>query len=61
MVDKIKWTLRSFEGLSGLKINFHKSELIALNIDSARASNFSRQLNCNLGSLPLKCLGLSLH
>jgi hypothetical protein len=34
MVERVKWALRAFEGLSGLKINFNKSELIALNVDS---------------------------
>jgi hypothetical protein len=61
MVNKIKWALWAFEGLSGLEINFNKSELIALNIDPARAFNFSRQLNCKLGFLSLKYLGLTLH
>jgi Reverse transcriptase (RNA-dependent DNA polymerase) len=32
MIERVKWTLRAFEGISGLKINFHKSELIFLNI-----------------------------
>jgi hypothetical protein len=61
MVERIKWALRVFEGLSGLKINFHKSELVALNIDSAIARNFTLQLNCQVGAYPLKYLGLALH
>jgi hypothetical protein len=32
MIKRVKWALRAFEGLSGLKINFAKSELVALNI-----------------------------
>jgi hypothetical protein len=61
MLERVKWALRAFEGLSGLKINFIKSELIALNISSKLASNFALQLNCKLSSLPMKYLGLSLH
>jgi hypothetical protein len=61
MVECLKWALRAFEGLSGLKINFTKSVLIPLNIDNSLAHNFATQLNCKLGSLPMKYLGLSLH
>jgi hypothetical protein len=61
MIDRVKWALRVFEGLSGLKINFTKSELVALNIFSELASNFVIQLNCKLSSLPMKYLGLFLH
>jgi hypothetical protein len=61
MVERVKWVLRAFEGLSSLKINFNKSKLIALNIDSVVAHNFAIQLNCNLGALPMKYLDLSLH
>jgi hypothetical protein len=57
MIDRVKWALQAFEGLSGLKIIFNKSELIALNISSTLASNFALQLNCKLGSLPMKYLG----
>jgi hypothetical protein len=61
MLEIVKWALRAFAGLSGLKINFTKSELIALNISSVFASNSAIQLNCKLSSLPMKYLGLSLH
>jgi hypothetical protein len=60
MVDKFKWTLRAFEGLSGLKINFYKSKLVVY-IDSASAHNFAAQLHYKLDSLSLKYLDLSFH
>jgi Reverse transcriptase (RNA-dependent DNA polymerase) len=61
MVERVKWALRAFEGLSDLKINFSKSELISLNIDPSLACNFATQLNCTIGALPLNYLGLTLH
>jgi hypothetical protein len=61
MVERVKWAVQPFEGLSGLKINFYKSKFVALNLDSNVAKNFAIQLNCKLSSLPLKYLGLSLH
>jgi hypothetical protein len=61
MIERVKWALRAFEGLSGLKINFTKSKLVALNISSELASNFALQLNYKLSSLHMKYLALSLH
>jgi hypothetical protein len=61
MVERIKWDLRAFEGLTDLKINFNKTELIALNIDLASAHNFATQLHYKLGTISLKYLVLSLH
>jgi hypothetical protein len=61
MVEIVKLALWTFEGLSSLKINFNKSELVVLNVDSTSANNFALQFNYKLSSLPLKYLGLSLH
>jgi hypothetical protein len=61
MIERIKWALRAFEGLSELKINFNKYKLVTLNIFSHLAANFALQINCKLSSLPIKYLGLSLH
>jgi hypothetical protein len=32
MVENLKWSFIAFEGISGLKVNFAKYELISLNI-----------------------------
>jgi hypothetical protein len=48
MVERLKWALQVFEGISSLKINFKKSELIPLNIDTSMAYNFTTQLNYRL-------------
>jgi hypothetical protein len=61
IIERVKWALRAFEGLLGLKIKFIKYELVTLNISSKLASNFAFQLNCKLSSLPIKYLGSSLH
>jgi len=54
----MKSVLRGFEMASGLKIYFSKSPLIGVNVSEefmAMASNF---LNCRVGGLPFKYLGL---
>jgi hypothetical protein len=61
MVERVKWALQAFEGISSLKINFNKSKLLTLNLDLAIARNFALQLNFQLGSFPLKYLSLALH
>ncbi|KAJ4815734.1 RNA-directed DNA polymerase (reverse transcriptase)-related family protein [Rhynchospora pubera] len=60
-VERVKWILKGFEGMSGLRINFAKSELIPLNLSDHRATVFASSLNCKLGALPFKYLGLPLH
>jgi Reverse transcriptase (RNA-dependent DNA polymerase) len=61
MLERVKWSLRVFEGLSGLKINFTKSALILLNLDDLKSYYYDSILNCSLGKLPIKYLGVNLH
>jgi hypothetical protein len=54
----VKAILRGFEMASGLKVNFWKSCLVGVNVSNEfliMASNF---LNCRIGMLPFKYLGL---
>jgi hypothetical protein len=56
------WTLKAllqgFELVSGLKINFHKSSLIGVNVPLDFMEAACRFLNCREGSLPFNYLGL---
>jgi hypothetical protein len=54
----IKTLLRSFEMVSGLKINFVKSKLYGLNLDSSFLSAASSFLSCRSDTLPFKFLGI---
>jgi hypothetical protein len=60
MVENLKWLFIAFEGISELKVNLLKSELIPLNLTSYQSFHFARILGCKLGKLPLKYLGVSL-
>ena len=57
-VASIKLILLAFEILSGLKINFHKSEVITMGMDDQQSARVANLLNCKLGSFPIKYLGL---
>jgi hypothetical protein len=41
MARILKWILTCFEGLSGLKINYHKSDLMTINLSDALAKDFA--------------------
>lgn len=46
--------------MSGLKINFHKSELFLFGDAINKAENFAQIFTCPIGSLPMKYLGLHI-
>jgi hypothetical protein len=56
-----KWILTCFEQLSGMRINYHKSELIGINVDNMEMSPFLEIFQCVEGQFPIKYLGLPLH
>ena len=52
----IKAILRSYEIVSGLKVNFHKSKVAGVNIDEYAISTYAKTLNCNTMRLPFQYL-----
>ncbi|GKU93106.1 hypothetical protein SLEP1_g6734 [Rubroshorea leprosula] len=57
-VATLKSVLRCFELLSGLKVNFFKSSLIRLNVETNDLDKFAEKLNCVTGQTPFKYLGV---
>jgi hypothetical protein len=57
----LKWTLACFEQISGMRINFHKSDLIPINIEVEELQPFIDIFQCEVGSFPVKYLGIPLH
>lgn len=45
---------------SGLKVNFHKSSLVGFNVDEGWLSSAVVILNCKVGHVPFKYLGLPI-
>lgn len=56
----LKNILCLFEQLSGLKINFNKSEVIFLGNDVLRHQEYSKIFTCNKGDLPMRYLGIPI-
>lgn len=57
----LKGTLAWFEKISGMRINFHKSELIPMNLDEEDTHRIAHIFGCPVGDLPIKYLGIPLH
>jgi hypothetical protein len=55
-ITNLKILLNCFEWLSGLKINYHKSEVLLFGFSQADKERKSNMRNCKLGELPVKYL-----
>lgn len=49
-----------FKEMSGLKVNFHKSLLVRVNISDSCLVEAASILNCKVGHVPFLYLGLSI-
>ena len=57
----LKLILSAFEQLSGLKINFHKSELFCFGEAQDHVAEYSELFGCQLGQFPMSYLGIPIH
>jgi hypothetical protein len=57
----MKLLLCVFERLSGLKINFHKSELFCYGEEKQMESQYTKLFGCDLGQYPFRYLGIPMH
>ena len=57
----LKLILSAFEQLSGLKINFHKSELFCFGDAQNEAHLYAELFGCRLGEFPITYLGIPMH
>ena len=57
----LKLILSAFEHLSGLKINFHKSELFCFGEAQDDVSLYAEIFGCRQGQFPIKYLGIPIH
>jgi len=60
-IRNLKLILYCFEWLIGLKINFHKSEVFVFGAQQEEKERMANMLNCKLGELPLKYLGIPVE
>src|SRR5436190_2233900 len=57
----LKLILSAFEQLSGLKINFHKSELFCFGDAQHVAAQYADLFGCEQGQFPIRYLGILIH
>ena len=57
----IKLIICIFEQLSGLKINFHKSEIFCFGKAKDMQNQYAKIFGCEVGSLPFRYLGIQIH
>jgi hypothetical protein len=60
-IRNLKGILMIFEQVSGMRVNFHKSKMIPMNLDENRYHEIAHILNFPAGNLPCKYLGVPLH
>jgi hypothetical protein len=59
-IANLKFLLMCFEDMSGLKINYHKSEVFVLGQRISERNVIANKLNCKLGNFPFIYLGLPI-
>lgn len=59
-IRNLKLILYYFEWLSGLKINFHKSEVYVFGYSQQDKENMVNMMHCVLGEFPMKYLGIPI-
>jgi hypothetical protein len=60
-VKNLKCSLIRFEKLSGMRINFRKSEIIPCNLSEGQIHEAGHILGCPVGAFPIEYLGVPLH
>lgn len=57
----LKLVLSTFEKLSGLKINFHKSEIFCFGEAKEKVGEYIQVFGCKEGFFPFKYLGIPMN
>jgi hypothetical protein len=57
----IKLLLSAFEQMSGLKINFHKSEIFCFGQVKEEERQYEQLFGCQVGLYPFRYLGIPMH
>lgn len=56
----LKGILQSFLDSTGLKVNYHKSQIIPINVSPGKMSNLANTFGCQIGFLPFTYLGIPM-
>jgi hypothetical protein len=59
--QNLKLIILAFQQLSGLKINFHKSELFSFGEALNEVNAYANLFGCGQGQFPMRYLGILIH
>jgi len=59
-VRALRAILALFEVMYGLKVNYHKSMVVGINVDESWLREAASVLSCKIGKIPFIYLGLSI-
>jgi hypothetical protein len=59
-IRDMKFLLYCFEWMSGLKINYYKSEVVVFGVSDEEQWRIANMLNCKVRVLPMKYLGFPI-
>jgi hypothetical protein len=60
-IINLKFLLFCYKKLSGMKINYSKSEIFTVGMTEADSQRVAQKFNCKLGCFPMKYLGLPIR
>jgi hypothetical protein len=60
-LENLKYILIWYEQIFGMRTNFHKSEVIPINVEENKVHELAHILSCPIGKFPIKYLGVPLH
>jgi hypothetical protein len=61
VLENLKCILMWYEQVLGMRINFHKSEMVPINLEDNEVHRLAHILSCCVGKFPIKYLGIPLH
>jgi hypothetical protein len=59
--NHLKWLMIYFEKLLGMIINYHKSDLVPINLEEEETHAYAKSFCCKIGKFPFTYLGIPLH
>lgn len=59
--NDLKWILNCYEFMSGMRINYYKSDLLTIGLQEDETNCFAKIFCCKKSDIPIKYLGVPLH
>jgi hypothetical protein len=57
----LKWIMIFFEKISGMRVNYSKSDLTPINLDEEETQEYAKTFCCKIGKFSFTYLGVPLH